>query len=780
MGAQSAIVTVNVNIVFVNSPPVGIIAPVNMNENGVASVALSTNDPDGNTVSVTIIQLPAAGTLSQYNGPAITSVNTAVTYTNASLDQVSTLWWFTFTPFTNQFGSAYASIIFKLDDGKGQSNSITTVTATINVAHVNQPPVAYDVSVTMTEDDAPLIFVLNATDVDLTPVSAYILTLPTSVGTLQTTSGSALAQKSFVADPRSVQFVLGNLAYGTASFTFQAFDGQLYSANTATVTINVAHKNHAPTASAVSPITTVRSSTVPISFSAADVDLADIVTVKITAFNSGDGGTFSVGGTALTQETLPFTVGSFQSSAISNFNSYSVSFDVPDVVNTTNFANFTFVAYDDTTDSGPILITINVENNGNHPPVANSVIVSVTQGIHLHKIVLVGQYSETETVAFPNNYKLILTFLCTDQSTGAFYLNGTDEDTGDEEHLKFFIQNLPRLGQLTANGNLVTVANLPLQLTKTDALNYTTTSRGIDNFLFYVVDLLDAVSLTATVTINIIPVDHAPTASFPAQVSTPENEQLDITQISTADIDAGDDVIVKIAALPDKGYLTQANGDKIDIAPTVITDPNYKLIYIPPHNVYGSTSFIFYADDQQGKYSANITANIEVTHVNQPPEAVSDSSSVTENSNGNDFYISVTDIDTPNENLAAIITSLPDSSYGVLTLPNGSIVSVNDIIAYPFELSFTPVAYQYGNVSFTFYGFDGFLSSSIATYVIDITFSNTAPSAQAASPVYATRTVPVSITLGATDPDSPETLQFRITSYSHTGIRLGLKRDLLI
>jgi hypothetical protein len=100
---------------------------------------------------------------------------------------------------------------------------------------VNNPPVAYDQSVT-TAEDTPKGITLTASDPDSDPLTYYIETGP-SHGSL---SGS----------PPNVTYTPDLNYNGADSFTFKAYDGQAYS-NIATVSITVTPVNDPPTAPVV-------------------------------------------------------------------------------------------------------------------------------------------------------------------------------------------------------------------------------------------------------------------------------------------------------------------------------------------------------------------------------------------------------------------------------------------------------------------------------------------------------------------------------------------------
>jgi VCBS repeat-containing protein len=141
---------------------------------------------------------------------------------------------FTYTPAENFCGED--SFTYKAYDGELYSN---VATVTIHVTCVNDAPVAQDDSYT-TDEDTPLLVpapgVLgNDYDVDGNELLTSVLVSGPAHGTLTLNSDG-----SFTYTPAE------NFC-GEDSFTYKAYDGELYS-NVATVTINVTCVNDAPVA----------------------------------------------------------------------------------------------------------------------------------------------------------------------------------------------------------------------------------------------------------------------------------------------------------------------------------------------------------------------------------------------------------------------------------------------------------------------------------------------------------------------------------------------------
>jgi len=146
----------------------------------------------------------------------------------------------TFTPNANFNGTADFS--YTVTDGSLTSN---TATVTVNVAAVNDAPVANDDTLAATED-SPVIYTAaqllgNDTDVDGDTLTIASVT--------SGANGSAVLNAD-----GTVTFTPNANFNGTADFSYTVTDGSLTS-NTATVTVNVAAVNDAPTAADASIVT---------------------------------------------------------------------------------------------------------------------------------------------------------------------------------------------------------------------------------------------------------------------------------------------------------------------------------------------------------------------------------------------------------------------------------------------------------------------------------------------------------------------------------------------
>jgi VCBS repeat-containing protein len=204
------------NATIINNPPVAADdASYSVNEDNTLTVAApgvlgNDSDPEGDTLTAVLDSGPSHGTLTLNPDGS-----------------------FTYTPAENFFGTDYFT--YQAYDGVDYSN---VATVTITVSSVNDAPVAQNDSYTTAEDTSLVIsapgVLGNDSDVDGDTLTAVLVSGP-SHGTLTLNSDG-----SFTYTPEE------NFC-GEDSFTYKAYDGELYS-NVATVTITVTCVNDAPVA----------------------------------------------------------------------------------------------------------------------------------------------------------------------------------------------------------------------------------------------------------------------------------------------------------------------------------------------------------------------------------------------------------------------------------------------------------------------------------------------------------------------------------------------------
>ena len=255
-----------------------------------------------------------------------------------------------------------------------------------------------------------------------------------------------------------------------------------------------------------------------------------------------------------------------------------------------------------------------------------------------------------------------------------FDLPAHDEDNDD---LIYTIADQPQNGVLTQNGGSVTY---------TPAQNYF----GVDQFTFYVDDGEDP-SETATVTLDVLPINDAPLADS-KQVEL--NEDTSIALALTGNDIENDILSFSIVSQPTHGVLQG-------------TAPN--LTYIPNPDYNGSDLFTYISNDGVLD-SAPAQVSINVLPVNDAPVA-EDVSVETEENLAVNINLSGSDID--GDALTFTIVVAPSS--GVLSGAGAA-------------LTYTPNPGFFGHDRFDYVANDGELDSSPASVNIDVIRVNEPPS----------------------------------------------------
>lgn len=194
---------VSINVTPVNDPPTAITGGIKTEEDTPIPITLTGTDPDGDSLSYTIISNPSHGSLNQTESETI------------------------YTPETNYNGSD--SFNFKANDGTTES---AAANFSVEVTPVDDPPSAKPGSITLDEDSSAAI-TLEGDDPDGDTLN-YIIVRKPSHGTL---SGTA---------PKLTYTPETNFNW-LDSFTYKVNDGTMDS-ETETVLITVNPVNDPPTA----------------------------------------------------------------------------------------------------------------------------------------------------------------------------------------------------------------------------------------------------------------------------------------------------------------------------------------------------------------------------------------------------------------------------------------------------------------------------------------------------------------------------------------------------
>ena len=419
---------------------------------------------------------------------------------------------FTYMPNAEYSGSD--SFTYHANDGTVDSN---TVTVTINVAAVNDPPVANDDSVLdwATDEDTTLnVTVESVLDNDTDQEND---SLTVSVADTTSAKGAAVlvaTDGTFSYDPRLANTIqaldAGDL--DTDTFTYTASDGN-GGTDTATVTIALTGVNDAPVATANSYNATEDTNLV--------VDAATGVLANDTDVDADDANTLTaVLNTTTSNGTLNLSAdGSFTYMPNAEYSGSD---------------SFTYHANDGTVDSNIVTVTINVVAYNDLPTITQGTSTSVTM-------------SEDGS---PTPFSLSL--------------NATDPDGNT---LTWSIQSQAISGTASASGT-----GSPKVINYTPTANY----NGSDSF---VVRVSDGNGGTDTITVNVTinPVNDAPVAVDDSTSTPPETAV--VINVLDNDTDVENDTLTVTAVTQgSKGSVTH-NGTTVTYTPNANETGNDTFTY---------------------------------------------------------------------------------------------------------------------------------------------------------------------------------------------------------
>uniref|UniRef100_UPI00260FD3EF tandem-95 repeat protein n=1 Tax=uncultured Azohydromonas sp. TaxID=487342 RepID=UPI00260FD3EF len=438
---------------------------------------------------------------------------------------------------------------------------------------------------------------------------------------------------------------------------------------------------------------------------------------------------------------------------------------------TANFngnASFTYTAFDGAA-STTATVTVVVAAVNDYPTAVNNT-YSVT---------------ETSTLSGKN--------VITDNDTAA----GTDSDTETNTaslsiariNGVFFSANSTNASYPQASGWMEVALSHGTLYAKSDGtIGYVHTPGDVsgDSFTYSVSDGSGGESDSATVRIDVLPINHAPEGTD-AVVTLLEDDTKVFAAADFGFSDAQDGnslAAVKISSLPSAGELRYAgvaitaeqvsSGYEISKADL---DAG-KLTFVPTVDENGSAyaTFTFQVRDTGGTTNGGIdldatpnTITVNVTPVNDAPTAADDTFTVAEDSGTTALDVLANDGFAPDtgETLTVIAVTQPADGAGTVTLDDG-------------EVHFTPAANFFGTTSFTYTISDGNGGTATATATVTVTAVNDAPtlahspldltvSEDAGAPVGAVGSLVSTFTGGISDPDagSPKGIAITATDETH-------------
>ena len=543
-------------------------------------------DEDDTLSGVRIVTLPRAGALALGNSPV--AANQVIAAADLAAGRLR------FTPAENDSGTAYARFEFRVRDGAGES--VSTYAMTIDVAAINDPPTAADVTVT-TREDRRLAFVVDQfkyADVEEGPIaSVTIVTLP-EAGTLMLVDtpvvvGQAIGRADLASG--HLRFAPAPDGHGMAyaTFGFRVNDGTDDSVSTYTVTIHVTAANDLPTAMdsgvVVGEDTTYAFSATDFSF--ADIDGDPLSGVRITGLLRRGSGTLEVDDRAVTL---------FEVIGRAEIDEGKLRFTPAADGNGMAYAAFRFGVRDSSGDSpSRYTMTIDVTAADDAPTAANGSVSTAEDTAHVF-------------------------------SLGDFGF--ADPDAGDSlSSVK--IVSLPAAGELVHDDTAVTEnAVVPRISIDSGKFEYrpppNVAGAPYASFGFKVSDGTAESAESYTVAITVRPSNDAPTAADSKIVTGEDTAHVfSAADFKFADIDDGASLSkVRIVDLPKAGALTLRKvvvGAIREMRKSAIDEG--VLRYVPESNENGAdyASFTFRVNDGTTESAADYRMTIDVTAANDAP-----------------------------------------------------------------------------------------------------------------------------------------------------------------
>jgi hypothetical protein len=619
-GTDSA--TVTLTVTENNTPPVAEDDATAIAEDGTATLTVLDNDSDidGNPLTVTGA-----------------SVNTGSVTVNSD----GTL---SFEPVSNFTGTA--TITYTITDGDGGTDSAT---ASVTVVAVNDAPVAEDDDLVVGEDTpTDLTVLINDSDVEGDDLT--VLTASTPDGSVSINSDG------------TINFTPTSNFTGTTTVTYTVSDGE-GGTDSATVNLDVTPVTDPPVA--VDDTATIDEDTVDATLivlpNDSDPDGNDLTVIEASAPNgsvsiNSDGtlaftptsdftGTTTVtytvsDGTSSTDTaTVTVTVLPVNDAPVAEDDTVTITEDTP--ADLTVLPNDSDVEGDDLTvtdaSSPDGSVVINSDGTINFTPTSNftgttTVTYTVSDGA-------LGTDSATVTVTVTNenDAPVAVNDTVTISEDSILTIDPRDNDSDvDGDDLTIMTVTAPE-GTVVINSDGTITYTPVTHFTGTTTVTYTISDGegGTDS---------------ATMTIDFEPVNDAPVAEDDTHTSTIEEDvPTDITVLpNDSDVD-GDDLTVIEASTPDGSVLINSDGT---------------IEFTPTSNFTGTTTITYTVTDGEGGTDSS-TATIVVSPVNDVPDAINDTSTISVPGGTTTVDVLPNDSDVDGDDLTVTGASSADGSVGV-------------------------------------------------------------------------------------------------------------------
>ncbi|WP_310622361.1 tandem-95 repeat protein [Flexibacterium corallicola] len=713
-GQLDASSTATLDLTAVNDAPEASDGSATVLEDGTLSGALpAATDVDGDAVSY------SAGTTAPANGAVTINADGSYTY----------------TPDADFNGTD--SFSYTVSDGNGGENEYTF---TVTVDPVNDAPVTAD-STQTTAEDSVVSGTLSASDIDSTALTFALL------------SGPANGTITLDALTGAYTYTPGTDYNGSDSFTYSVSDGALEAS--ATVSLSVTTVNDRPVATAVSLGSMVEDGSrlivaAELLAGASDVD-GDPLSLTSLTIQSGGGSLNDNGDGTWTYQpaadddsavTFAYTVSDGQLDASS-----TATLDLTAVNDAPEASDGSATVLEDDTLSGALPAAIDVDGDvvsysaGTTAP-ANGAVTINADGSYTYSPV--ADFNGTDTFSYivfdgnggENEYTFTVEVSAVnDAPVTADSAQTTAEDTAvsgtlsasdiDSTALTFALLSGPANGTITLDA-------------LTGAYTYTpgTDYNGSDSFTYSVSD--GALEASATVSLSVTTVNDRPVATAVSLGSMVEDGSRLIVAAEllagASDVD-GDPLSLTSLTIQSGGGSLNDNGDGT-------------WTYQPAADDDSAVTFAYTVSD--GQLDASSTATLDLTPVNDAPEASDGSATVLEDGTLSGLLPRATDVDGD-----AV-------SYAVgSTAPGNGTVTINAFGDY----TYTPDADFSGTDTFSYTVSDGNGGVNEYTFTVDVRPINDRPEIEPLTPQELTENN-TSMTLNGVvpvnDPDLGDTLSVTV------------------
>jgi GTPase-activator protein for Ras-like GTPase/Bacterial Ig domain/Concanavalin A-like lectin/glucanases superfamily len=647
-------------------------------------------------------------------------------------------------PSDGQVGIALESVEFAVRDPGGLWSTVNG-TLTIDVLPPSTEPQAFDVFVCCNQEEQDVVVQFDVFDFDNPgDVVYYVASLPASGDIYDTLVGSgSRGAQLFAGQPASGSQVIyaPNTDFaGNDTFHYYADDLATASAN-ATVTVQVLNVNDAPTMS--ERIVAIGQEDIAFEFTldGAEVDGGDsleFTLIDLDSLEQIELRDLDCGGALVPLNATPYV-------------STCARFGVTPLLNYNGNQTLRALVEDASgAPSDPVTVVHIVVMPVNDAPTAIDLNVTASEGT-----VSVPITFDSSDPDFGDSVVYRLAALPAQQGAGARLFNTSDGVTKGVE--------MTTVGALFSGAQAIYEA--PPDFV------------GVDTLRFEAVDGDGEVSVPAgVVRISLTPVNDAPTATATAHVVA-EGATFVALSLDGADVDAGDTLTYTLATPPDVSAPGSAYSFNSSAGVLVYSAPARGLA-----NDYSGpapwTTFSWSVVDQDGAPSAQVTDNITVTSVNDPPTAAPFTLRILQGASVDFFFTAhVGDPDTPSVPSEAT----PDIVFDRLLFGGESIAltcvapacpAIGDGATRPltteFRLDAGGAAAFIGIVHVEYHALDaGGLSSPARNLTLTIGNVNDPPTANDLT-VSTLEEVPVAFNLNATDPDS-SALVYVVTSVPAVG-----------